>query len=123
MYSVRLEGSFSAAHQLRGYEGDCEQLHGHNWKVEVEVSGPKPGKDGILIDFRELREMLKVVLKELDHQMLNELPAFTKINPTSENVARYIFDTMSSGLKSHKGLKLSLVRVYESEGSSSSYTR
>ncbi len=122
MYSVKIEGAFSAAHQLRGYDGDCEQLHGHNWRVEVEVAGPEPGKDGMLIDFRELKQMLAGIVGELDHSMLNELPAFKSDNPTSENVARHIYVSLRAKLKKCKGIKLSCVRVYESDSSSATYS-
>ena len=122
MYSVRIEGSFSAAHQLRGYDGDCEQVHGHNWRVEAEVVGKEPGKHGMLVDFRELKRLLGEVLGELDHQMLNELAAFKKENPTSENVARHIYTSLEEKLGAHPGVKLDQVRVHESEGSSATYS-
>ncbi len=121
MYSIRIEDSFSAAHKLKGYAGDCENLHGHNWQVVVEVSGGKIGADGLLIDFRELRKMLKEITGELDHKMLNDLPAFHDLNPTSENVARHIYRALVEKLSACERVKLSFVRVFESAGSSASY--
>ena len=122
MYSVRIEDSFSAAHKLKGYDGDCENLHGHNWQVVVEVCGEKLGAEGHLIDFRDLRGMLKEITDELDHKMLNELPAFNDVNPTSENVACHIHKELTARLKQHTGVALSFVRVYESQGSSAAYS-
>jgi len=97
-------------------------LHGHNWRVEAEVCGEAPGSDGLLIDFRVLRGMLNKIVGDLDHKMLNEIPAFKKVNPTSENVARFIYDQLSVELAAHDGIAPVLVRVHESDGSSAAYS-
>lgn len=94
MYSVKIEGDFSSAHKLRGYKGKCEALHGHNWKVEVVAAKKSPGAGGLVMDFRLLKARLRSVLKNLDHAYLNDFPYFRKHNPTSENIARYIYDAL-----------------------------
>jgi len=116
MYSIRVEAHFSSAHNLKGYKGKCESLHGHNWKVEVVVSQGSPGKDGMVMDFTILKTKLKRILERLDHRYLNEIPYFKKINPTSENIAKYIFDVLKKGIP-----RLSAVTVWESENSAATY--
>jgi 6-pyruvoyltetrahydropterin/6-carboxytetrahydropterin synthase len=116
MYSIKVEANFSSAHNLRGYKGKCEDLHGHNWKVEVVAAKNKLDKIGMVADFRFVKDRLNVVTEELDHKYLNNIPYFKKVNPTSENIAKYIYDR----LKSHiSGLKS--VTVWESENSSATY--
>jgi 6-pyruvoyltetrahydropterin/6-carboxytetrahydropterin synthase len=99
-WRLRVRLDFSAAHQLRHYQGKCEALHGHNFTVEAEVSGTRlDPKIGYLMDFKELKNHLKEVLEGLDHTCLNELPYFAVRNPTSEELARYIFDGLSERLQ------------------------
>ena len=83
MYELKIVTQFAAAHQLRGYRGGCENLHGHNWKIEVYLAGKELGEDGLLIDFRVVKEATKSVLDKLDHKFLNELDAFKTLNPSS----------------------------------------
>lgn len=116
MYSVKIEGDFSSAHNLRHYKGKCEELHGHNWKVELAVSQNSLDKTGMLLDFRLLKEKLYLVLEGLDHKYLNNLPYFKKVNPTSENIARYIFDKVKS-----KGIRPKSVTVWENNSSCATY--
>ena len=122
MYNIMVEGKFSAAHNLRGYKGKCEKLHGHNWRIEAVFSGEKLNKQGTLMDFQKARGKLEQVLKNLDHTYLNELPAFKKINSTSENIARYIFTRLES-ISSDKNLQLKRVTVWETENASASYQK
>jgi len=110
VFEVKIIRYFSAAHSLRGYKGKCEALHGHNWKVEAVVSCSKLNSLGMVLDFKELKEKLDKVLSFIDHRYLNDIGFFKKINPTSENLARYIFEK----LKKHN-LKLKAVTVWESE--------
>lgn len=118
MFTLKVEAGFSAAHNLRGYKGKCEDLHGHNWKVEVEVKSVKLNNIGMVMDFGLIKEALNNILEKLDHKYLNEIPYFKKVNPTSENIAKYIFDCIKSQVPS-----VNLVRVWESENSSAAYSR
>lgn len=116
MFEIKVIGQFSAAHNLRGYRGRCEQLHGHNWKVEVIVSGKKLDKTGMLMDFKQLKTRLNKVLDRLDHKYITRLTHFKRANPTSENISKYIYESLKDqapGLKS--------VTVWESDNSSASY--
>lgn len=116
MYSVRVEGNFSSAHNLREYKGKCEELHGHNWKIEIAVCKSGLDKAGMVADFTYLKAELNKVLDKLDHKYLNDIPYFKKANPTSENIAKYIYDCLKSRIS---GLKS--VTVWESEKSCATY--
>jgi len=122
MFELNIRKEFSAAHRLREYQGQCEALHGHNWKVEIFVSSAKLNKIGIVADFRDLKHCLNEVLEELDHSYLNELPHFKKYNPTSENIAKYIFDKLKPAVAKLK-VKLAKVTVWESDNANASYAR
>lgn len=119
MYELKVVSRFAAAHCLRNFKGRCEALHGHNWRVEVNVCGQELGPADILFDFGELKAITRQVLEELDHCHLNELPAFSQQNPSSEMLARYIFHKIEPLLPGH--VKLSRVSVWESEDSKASY--
>ena len=118
MYELMVETDFSAAHQLRGYKGSCERLHGHNWKVQVFLEGEELDETGMLIDFKEIKKKTDKLMEKLDHQYLNELPKFGKINPTTENIAKYIFGELSKKINNIKK-----VTVWESEKSCASYIK
>ncbi|MDD5131540.1 MAG: 6-carboxytetrahydropterin synthase QueD [bacterium] len=120
MFILKVIKVFSAAHNLRDYKGKCENLHGHNWKVEVEVRGKKLGKSGMLIDFHDLKKKVEDVLTRLDHGYLNEIAPFDKINPTSENLAKYIFESLNRQLSS-TGCCLNKVTVWESDTACATY--
>ncbi len=90
MFRAKVLGSFASAHRLREYEGDCERLHGHNYKVEVSVMAEELDSIGIVMDFRELKRILNEIMDSLDHHYLNELDAFTERNPSAENIAMHI---------------------------------
>lgn len=120
MFELTVRDEFSAAHQLRGYEGACEKLHGHNWRVEVAVRGERLNEIGILLDFKELKAHLREILSELDHRNLNEHPAFLQKNPSSENLARYIFERLSERL-SGRPVRVYRVTVCETERSCASW--
>lgn len=120
MYEVMVEGSFSAAHNLRGYRKKCEKLHGHNWKVRVGVRGGELDKTGMLIDFREVKNYLERTLEKLDHKYLNEISYFKVTNPTSENIARFIYNELKSRLKGSHYM-VSKVTVWESDTTSATY--
>jgi 6-pyruvoyltetrahydropterin/6-carboxytetrahydropterin synthase len=116
MYEVVVKSNFSSAHKLREYKGKCENLHGHNWLVEAAVSSKTLNKNGLLVDFRILKNRLKDILDELDHTNLNELPNFKKKNPTSENIAKFIFDRLKKD-----GISPQRVSVWESDTSCATY--
>jgi len=120
MYELMVEDNFSAAHQLRGYKGECEKLHGHNWRVQVYVVADRLNDIDIAIDFHELKAYLKDILSHLDHRFLNEIFPFTEINPSSENIARWIYDNMKKKVH-HEGVRVAAVTVWESETASATY--
>lgn len=100
MYELTILTKFAAAHNLLNYQGACEALHGHNWKVEVTVRGSKMDEAGMVIDFGELKKMTRsIVDDELDHTYLNEFPAFEGRSPSSERIAKYIFDRLAEMLQ------------------------
>ncbi|BBN59851.1 6-carboxytetrahydropterin synthase QueD [Hydrogenovibrio marinus] len=82
---------FASAHSLRGYPGDCANLHGHNWKIEVEIVGQELNDIGMVIDFKQIKKHAKEIVKELDHKFLNDIEYFKTVNPTAENIAQYLF--------------------------------
>jgi 6-pyruvoyltetrahydropterin/6-carboxytetrahydropterin synthase len=120
MFEIAVHSHFSGAHRLRYLHGKCEELHGHNWKVEVSVVSNRLGKEGVVIDFGILKRRVEKVLKPLDHTYLNDLPYFSGIEPSSENIAKYIFDRLKSELKGYQGT-LKKVTAWESETSSATY--
>lgn len=121
MYKLNVTDTFSAAHKLPGYEGQCKNLHGHNWKVRICVKCEQLDDLGLAMDFRIIKTKLGEVLDGLDHQYLNELPAFQNINPTSEQIAGYIFEQMRQKLSSHS-CELTEVEVGESDKTSVVYS-
>jgi 6-pyruvoyltetrahydropterin/6-carboxytetrahydropterin synthase len=116
MYVLKVQGNFSSAHNLRGYKGKCEEVHGHNWKIEAEVSGNSVDKTGMLVDFKILKTRLQEILEKLDHKHLNHTPYFKDINPSSEHIAKFIYERLKPKIP---GLKS--VIVWENETSSAAY--
>ncbi|MCX5641842.1 MAG: 6-carboxytetrahydropterin synthase QueD [Candidatus Omnitrophica bacterium] len=119
-YLIEVTDTFSAAHQLRGYRGKCEHLHGHNWKVTVTLSAKKLDSVGLAIDFGEVKQLLSGILQKLDHTFLNDHPYFQKSNPSSENIARYIYGSVRSLITKTK-VKVESVAVWESERTKAVY--
>jgi len=113
---------FSAAHNLRGYRGKCEALHGHNWRVEAAVSAKRLDKIGMVEDFGVIRKELRFVLNELDHRYLNDVGPFAKVNPTSENIAEWVFEEMGKRISSVR-CKVAWVKVWETATSCAVYRR
>jgi len=120
MYELMIETKFASAHQLRGYKGKCETLHGHNWKVQVFVSAEKLNEIDIAIDFHDLRKQTDEIVGQLDHVMLNEIFPFTEINPSSENIAKWIYDSMKKKIEDGNVI-VSAVTVWESDSASATY--
>jgi len=121
MYQVSIQTSFAAAHFLRNYKGKCENLHGHNWKVEVTVSKKTLDNAGMAIDFSLLKQKTNKIVEKFDHSHLNEIPFFEETNPSSENIAALIFNLIEKELKGTTVTPIS-VSVWESETSKATYT-
>ncbi|MDA8168403.1 MAG: 6-carboxytetrahydropterin synthase QueD [Nitrospiraceae bacterium] len=119
MYELMVESSFAAAHQLRGYGGKCERLHGHNWKIQVHVSADRLNDIDLAMDFHELKKILNECIAPLDHSFLNDVFPFTEKNPSSENIAKWVYDSLKR--KINDGVQLSAVTVWESDSASATY--
>jgi 6-pyruvoyltetrahydropterin/6-carboxytetrahydropterin synthase len=122
MYHLTIRTHFSAAHHLVNYQGDCENLHGHNWNVDVTVTAKELDTAGLGIDFKILKRQTKELLGELDHKYLNDLPQFANASPSSEQIARFLFDRLSGQLD-NENVCLDRVTVWESDYACASYTR
>jgi len=121
MFDVSLERTFAAGHALRNYKGSCEDVHGHNFRVRVTVSGEQLDSTGLLVDFLELKSLIDGVIAYLDHKFINDLPPFDKINPSAENLAKYFYDRVSVGMKNDVPVRISEVCVWETDTSSAVY--
>ncbi len=119
MYELKVTSFFSAAHFLREYKGECEAVHGHNFKVEVIVASNKLNKQGLVIDFKELKKIVKTAISELDHKDLNEISFFKDNNPSSENIAQFIYKKIKPELGRECNLRR--VTVFEQRDYSASY--
>ena len=120
MYEVKIVTQFAAAHRLENFKGKCESLHGHNWKVEVFLGGQDLDETGLLMDFGEVKARTKEVLEEIDHKYLNELAAFQDRNPSSENLAAFLFERLGA-IFNRDRVKVRRVNVWESDSSCASY--
>jgi len=120
MYEITIRKSFSAAHALKEIGGPCEDLHGHNFMVEVSIAGNHLNQEDLLIDFRDLKGWIKEVLADLDHKYLNEVDALRGINPSSEQIAKLIHNRLSPKA-SALNLKISRITVWESDDARVSY--
>jgi 6-pyruvoyltetrahydropterin/6-carboxytetrahydropterin synthase len=120
VYELTVLSHFAAAHQIRCLHGKCERLHGHNWKIEVRVASQRLGREGLVIDFGILKEKLEKVMRTLDHTCLNDLAPFSKREPSSENIAKYIFDALKKELK-ERTVVLKKVTAWESDTACASY--
>jgi 6-pyruvoyltetrahydropterin/6-carboxytetrahydropterin synthase len=122
MFQVSVEETFSSGHALRGYKGKCENPHGHNYRVQITLEGPQLNNIGLLIDFTQLKEVMRGIIQRLDHQFLNDLEPFTSLNPSAENMAKYFYDEVSGQLKDlPPGAKVSDVIVWETDTALAKY--
>ena len=120
-YEVMIERNFSSAHQLRGYKGKCENLHGHNYKIEIYARGAELNNIGLLIDFVDLKAAADEIVKYLDHRNINELPPFDEeLNPSAENLARYILEYVNGRVADDR-VTVYKVRCYETPTSVATY--
>ena len=121
MYHLMIKTHFAAAHRLVNYQGDCENLHGHNWHVEVTVAASDLDAAGLGLDFKILKRRTKTLLDELDHKYLNDLEPFREVSPSSEQIARFIYERLSRELDDNN-VRVERVNVWESEFACASYT-
>ncbi|MCK9529977.1 MAG: 6-carboxytetrahydropterin synthase QueD [Gammaproteobacteria bacterium] len=113
-YTLKVVTDFAAAHSLRDYAGECRRLHGHNWKVEVEVVASALDRLGMAIDFKDVKAAARAAAGELDHRYLNEMPPFDQVNPTAENIAAHLFERIAETLDNER-VQVSAVTVWETE--------
>ena len=123
MFEVTVEDSFAAGHYLRNYKGKCENPHGHNYKVRVTLQGRELDPAGLLLDFKDLKTVMKPTIDRLDHQMMNDIEPFKTLNPSAENLAKYFFDETNSRLKSATSGRVSVkvVTIWETDTTTATY--
>jgi len=121
MFQISAEYTFAAGHALRGYKGKCENVHGHNYKVQVTVAGESLNSIGLLMDFVDLRAAIKGLVDRLDHHFLNDLPPFDKLNPSAENLAKYFYDGLDPQVR-EQGSRVSAVKVWETDTTSATFS-
>lgn len=124
MFEVTVEETFSSGHFLRNYKGKCEKPHGHNYRVRVTLRGKELDHAGLLLDFKDLKEVLRPVVSYLDHQMINELEPFTVLNPSAENLAKYFYDETNSRLKTTTSGRVQVkdVTIWETDTTTARYS-
>lgn len=120
MFDIFVKTHFSSGHHLRDYPGSCELPHGHNWRVTVTVRATELDQLGMGIDFKVLKKHVYAVIDELDHRNLNEMAAFSEINPSSEHIAQFIWDHLEKPLN-HERYHLHAVTVFETDTSGLTY--
>jgi len=123
MFEVSVENSFSGGHALRGYQGKCENPHGHNYKVQVTVAGDAVNNMGLLVDLKVLKSAMNQAIDRLDHQYLNDIEPFREVNPSTENIARHLYRIINTSLNLETGVSIRLkkVRVWETSTSYATY--
>ena len=121
MFEVSVEETFAAGHALRNYKGKCENVHGHNYRIQATFSGPELDSIGLLVDFVAVKKLMQTVVDRLDHQYLNDLAPFDVLNPSAENMAKYFYDEISGGLGQSTPVKLGQVRVWETDTTCATY--
>ena len=122
MFEVAVDHDFSAGHALRGYKGKCENVHGHNYKVQVVISGEALDSVGLLVDFKDLRSYILATVEQFDHQFMNDIPPFDRLNPSAENLAKYFHETVEQCCQGQP-FHIKAVTVWESTGTSATYYR
>ena len=124
MFEVTVEETFAAGHALRNYRGKCENVHGHNYKVQVTFRGPELDAVGLLVDFVAVKKLIAAVVDRLDHQFLNDLPPFDRLNPSAENIAKYFYDEANANLHraTNGRVRVKNVTVFETDTTTASYS-
>lgn len=120
MFELSVEDYFAAAHQLRNYNGKCERLHGHNWKVQVTVTAERLNEIGLAMDFVDIKRITREAVDTLEHSFLNDIFPFTELNPSSENIARWLYETIKKKINTD-GTIVTSVTVWESDTASATY--
>ena len=120
IHELYIKTHFSAAHFLRGYDGDCARMHGHNWNVEVYIRCSQLNEIGIGVDFKVIKSAVKALIGRLDHQNLNEIPPFIEINPTSENLSVYLYRELKNRIDS-ENVRISKIKISETDSAGSTY--
>ena len=120
MFEVAVEYTFAAGHALRGYKGKCENIHGHNYKVQLVVEGAQLDSAGLLMDFVDVKKNIKELVERLDHRFLNDVPPFDKLNPSAENIAKFFCDELDPVVK-NRGLQVQAVTIWETDTTSATY--
>ncbi len=123
MYEVTVEDTFAAGHYLRNYKGKCEKPHGHNYKIRVTLAGTELDKAGLLLDFKDLKDVMKHAIDRLDHQMINEIEPFTVLNPSAENLAKYFYDQTNEQLAKMTGgrVRVKDATIWETDTTTATY--
>jgi 6-pyruvoyltetrahydropterin/6-carboxytetrahydropterin synthase len=122
MFELSVQKTFAAGHALREYRGKCENVHGHNYRVEVWVQGERLNRIGLLVDFTEIKRLLNQVIDRVDHRFLNELEPFDRLNPSAENLAKYFYDEIHHGLAGNDvPVRVTAVRLWETDTQSATY--
>ena len=121
MFEVAVERTFAAGHALRHYRGKCENVHGHNYRVRITIAGEQLNSIGLLVDFLDVKRLMDEVIEYLDHRFINDLPPFDALNPSAENIAKYFYDRVAEGLQSDPPVRISEVRVWETDTSIAAY--
>jgi len=120
MFVLKIVTDFASAHFLRDYPGNCANLHGHNWQIEVSVEAEELDESGMVIDFKTIKSKTKEVISKLDHKLLNDIKPFDKINPTAENIAKYCYQQISKQINTNN-IKISLITIWETPRACASY--
>lgn len=121
MFEVSVEQTFAAGHALRGYHGKCENVHGHNYKIRVTLAGAELDATGLLVDFVEVKRVMKQTIEYLDHRFINDLPPFDLLNPSAENMARYFYEEIAKGLPEGTPARVSEVKIWETDTATATY--
>ena len=124
MFEVTVEQTFAAGHALRHYKGKCENVHGHNYRVQVTAEGEQLNSIGLLVDFVELKRVVRQTVDRLDHQFINDLEPFTELNPSAENIAKYFYDNVVAGMhlaESGAPVRIAQVKIWETDTSIAVY--
>lgn len=123
MFEVTVDAGFSSGHYLREYRGKCENPHGHNYRVRVTLRGKDLDHSGLLLDFKELKNVLRPVVEYLDHKMINDLEPFTTVNPSAENLAKYFYDETNKQLSDMTAgrVRVKDCTIFETDTSAATY--